>query len=142
MRFPGSTASASAAATKRILQNALGYKESIFFNMKISCIALQLIASAQFSTGFSPLLQQATVQSLQQQSTRKSNPLFSTQWDEEDDDIVAAASFEDAGQSLKDEDDKKKMGEMGDFDSNPAVSEIRSLRFGTMVFLIYCLISL
>ena len=91
--------------------------------MKVSFLAVQLLVGAQCTLGFAPLLQQVSVQSLQSQQPSRSTPLFSTQWDDEDEDIVTAAtSFEDAGENLKKEDEQKKMGEMEDFDSNPAVS--------------------
>jgi hypothetical protein len=48
---------------------------------------------------------------------------FSSQWDEDEAEEVTTArtSFEDAGESLQKEDDNERMGQMGEFDANPAV---------------------
>jgi hypothetical protein len=50
-----------------------------------------------------------------------------SQWDDEEDEVAVddRRSFADAGAALNDEDDQKKMDDMGDFDSNPAVSFYR-----------------
>jgi hypothetical protein len=45
-----------------------------------------------------------------------------SQWEDEDDDTTKTqTSFEDAGDSLKNEQDKEKLDQMGDYDANPAV---------------------
>jgi hypothetical protein len=45
-----------------------------------------------------------------------------SQWEDEDDEITKTqTSFEDAGDSLKNEQDKERMDQMGDYDANPAV---------------------
>jgi len=48
--------------------------------------------------------------------------VFSSQWEDEDEEIATTTSFEDAGDSLRQEEDKDRMDGMGDFDANPAVS--------------------
>ena len=59
-----------------------------------------------------------------------STVLFSSS--EGEDDSPKSTSFDDAGRSLVDEEDKKRMEEMGDFDSNPNVSYVM-LRFACAV---------
>ena len=90
--------------------------------MKLSSLTLQLLAGATLSQAFSPRLQQVRVLSLTTETPVSTTQIFSTQWDDEDEEIVTATSFEDAGESLKEEEAKQKLGGMDDFDSNPAVS--------------------
>mmetsp|Transcript_118237 Transcript_118237/g.339197 ORF Transcript_118237/g.339197 Transcript_118237/m.339197 type:complete len:291 (-) Transcript_118237:268-1140(-) len=96
--------------------------------MKFSLLAIQLVACSHLISAFSP------VQYLDRKisvSTRQQGILFSSQWDDEDDDIATQkpASFEDAGVGLQQEDDKKRMDDMGDFDANPSYNSADIERF-------------
>lgn len=44
-----------------------------------------------------------------------------SQWEDEDDATKTQTSFEDAGESLKKEQDNEKLDQQGDYDANPAV---------------------
>jgi hypothetical protein len=94
--------------------------------MKFTAVVFHLIACVNVSLAFSPLLQRSTLATTHH---RAPTHIFSSQWDEDDDDEEVAAgtedapmAFQDASIGIKDEDDKKKMDDMGDYDSNPAVS--------------------
>lgn len=92
--------------------------------MKFTSFAVQLIACGQITSGFTParFLQQGNLASISAAREQRFQ-IFSSQWDEEEDDIaIKSASFDEAGEGLKKEDDDKKMEEMGDYDANPAVS--------------------
>ena len=91
--------------------------------MKFSLLVIQLAACSPLITAFSPVPYLGRKISL---SSRQQGILFSSQWDDEDDDIATekAASFEDAGVGLQQEDDKKRMDDMGDYDANPSVSSV------------------
>jgi hypothetical protein len=85
--------------------------------MKYSTIILQLFAYVSISHAFSPIFSHNN--KLTSQSRRVA--LFS-QWDDEEEEVATQpASFDEAGASLRDEDDKKRMDDMGEYDSNPAV---------------------
>ena len=58
---------------------------------------------------------------LQPRPTRFSAPLRSTEPNEDD---IDRTTFDQAGASLIEEEDRKRMEEMGDFDVNPAVSHV------------------
>ena len=96
-------------SNKRCLLNDL--------TMKVTASVLQLIACANVALAFSPSLQQRC--SL---TSRSPTCVFSSQWEDEDEEIATTTSFEDAGDSLRQEEDKDRMDGMGDFDANPAVS--------------------
>jgi hypothetical protein len=90
--------------------------------MKFTAVILNLVACANVSVAFSPLLQRSSHIGISRYPT---TAIFSSQWDEEDEDVATEdtrASFDEAGRSLRDEDDKAKMDEIGDYDSNPQVS--------------------
>jgi len=74
--------------------------------------------------GFSPLLSIGTSKSLSRHpfTSTPSSVLWSSQWDDDDDDTAKPTSFEDAGVQLKEQDDKKAMDAVPDYDLNPAVS--------------------
>jgi hypothetical protein len=94
--------------------------------MKFTAVVFHLIACVNVSLAFSPLLQRSSTLVTHH---RAPTHIFSSQWDEDDDDEevatstedAARTSFQDASIGIKDEDDKKKMDDMGDYDSNPAV---------------------
>jgi hypothetical protein len=79
------------------------------------------------SVAFSPLLQRSS-SSTGISRYAPTTAIFSSQWDEEDEEVATEdkqrASFDEAGRSLRDEDDKAKMDEIGDYDSNPQVSQL------------------
>jgi hypothetical protein len=90
--------------------------------MKLAATIFHLIACANVSLAFSPILQQGSRLTTLRSSSR--TRVFSSQWDEDDDGagVDQATSFEDAGEGLQNEDDNKRMDDMGDYDANPAVS--------------------
>lgn len=57
-------------------------------------------------------------------SVSKRTLLFQSSEQEGNDDIVDRTSFDQAGRSLIEEEDQKRMEQMGDFDSNPAVRNV------------------
>jgi hypothetical protein len=86
--------------------------------MKLSLALLQVITVATVSSGFTPLRNCASLPV----SSRTSSQRWMSQWEDEDDEITKTqTSFEDAGDSLKNEQDKERMDQMGDYDANPAV---------------------
>lgn len=94
--------------------------------MKFTAVVFHLIAfGASASLAFSPqqLAQPRSISMATYQ--RAPTHIFSSQWDDEDE-VVASdenrKSFLDAGDALKDEEDNKRMDDMGDYDANPAVS--------------------
>jgi hypothetical protein len=98
--------------------------------MKFSLLVIQVVACSQLISAFSPVQHLGRKVSL---SRREPSVVFSSQWDDEDDDIATQkpASFEDAGEGLQREDDKKRMDDMGDFDANPSVSSLFSIVYIT-----------
>lgn len=50
-----------------------------------------------------------------------SSPMNKEQDEKEEESVVQRTSFDQAGKSLVEEEDKKRLDEMGDFDSNPNV---------------------
>ncbi len=89
--------------------------------MKFSTRVILVVTCGHLVSAFSPLLDPRRTVSL---STRPQSRIFSSQWDDEDDDVATEkpSSFEDAGAGLQQEDDKKRMDDMGDYDANPSVS--------------------
>ena len=76
--------------------------------------------------GFSPSLSHHAQRSLSRFSFVSSTTrILSSQWDDDDDDTAKPTSFEDAGVQLREEDDKKAMDAVPDYDTNPAVSGVR-----------------
>jgi hypothetical protein len=93
-----------------------------------SLTLLQLVALASVSLAFTPQLQRATWT----RSTRIRLPqIYMTQWDDEDEPekpvssssstVTSSTSFDDAGETLKNEADQDRMDSMGEYDANPAV---------------------
>jgi hypothetical protein len=95
-----------------------------------SLTLLQLVALASVSLAFTPQVQRATWT----RSSRIRLPLiYMSQWDDEDDEpekpvsssssspTVTRTSFDDAGESIKNEADQDRMDSMGEYDANPAV---------------------
>jgi hypothetical protein len=89
--------------------------------MKLSLALLQVVTVATVSSAFTPL------------RNCVSRPVFSrtfsqrwmSQWDDEDEDITKTqTSFEDAGETLRNEQDDERMDQMGDYDANPAVRDV------------------
>lgn len=82
--------------------------------MKISIIALQLIAGANVSFAFSPAPPRGLI-------TQRCNTRIFSQWEDEEEEItIERKSFSEAGEGLKQEEDDAKMGATGDYDANPA----------------------
>ena len=72
--------------------------------------------------GFSPCNFNQPQRSISRSSFIPSTRILSSQWDDDDDDTAKPTSFEDAGVQLREEDDKKAMDAVPDYDTNPAVS--------------------
>ena len=106
--------------------------------MNISMLLFQLFVWAGLSSGFTSITTTnrhvAAFASIRSNAgfasvSRLSQPLFmSSQWEddeEEEDDNqsakIAQKSFDDAGDTLRSEEDSERLNEMGDYDANPAV---------------------
>lgn len=100
--------------------------------MKFSLIVIQLAACGPLICAFSPVAYLDRRISL---SRGHHGILFSSQWDDEDDDIATQkpSSFEDAGVGLQEEDDQKRMGDMGDYDANPSYNSADIERFRRVI---------
>ena len=85
--------------------------------MKLSLPLLQVIAVATVSSAFTPLWNCASLPV----SSKTSSQRWMSQWEDEDDATKTQTSFEDAGESLKKEQDNEKLDQQGDYDANPAV---------------------
>eukprot|EP00339_Tiarina_fusa_P002805 CAMPEP_0116998254 /NCGR_PEP_ID=MMETSP0472-20121206/1392_1 /TAXON_ID=693140 ORGANISM="Tiarina fusus, Strain LIS" /NCGR_SAMPLE_ID=MMETSP0472 /ASSEMBLY_ACC=CAM_ASM_000603 /LENGTH=287 /DNA_ID=CAMNT_0004697355 /DNA_START=78 /DNA_END=941 /DNA_ORIENTATION=- len=84
--------------------------------MKYSTIILHVVACVTVSHAFSPSLSHNKLTTSQSRRV-----VIFSQWEDEDEEVaVQQTSFDQAGAELTDEDDKKRMDDMGDFDSNPA----------------------
>jgi hypothetical protein len=91
--------------------------------MKFSTAVLGHLAVCRYLVvAFSPLKSVGTQVSLPRSSSSFPTRVFSSQWDDEVDDTAKPTSFEDAGVQLREEDDKKAMDAIPDYDTNPAVS--------------------
>lgn len=84
--------------------------------MKLSLPLLQVIAVATVSSAFTPLRNCASLPV----SSKTSSQRWMSQWEDEDDATKTQTSFEDAGESLKKEQDNEKLDQQGDYDANPA----------------------
>lgn len=83
--------------------------------MRFATVAFNLIAWTNVSLAFSPLLQRnALIQ-------RTPTQIFSSQWEEEEEEVATRTSFTDAEETLKKEEDDKKINDAGDIDANPQV---------------------
>jgi hypothetical protein len=102
--------------------------------MKLKATIFHLIACANVSLAFSPILHQGSRLTTLRSSSR--TRVFSSQWDEDDDGagVDQATSFEDAGEGLQNEDDNKRMDDMGDYDANPAVSFVSLIEWNVLQF--------
>jgi hypothetical protein len=98
--------------------------------MKFStAVVVQLAVCRHLVVGFTPLMSAGTKLCASRYCPHSLTRVFSSQWDDEEDDTAKATSFEDAGVQLREEDDKKAMDAMPDYDSNPAVSSTGWWRF-------------
>jgi hypothetical protein len=70
-----------------------------------------------------PISSSAHLHLITRVSGNASSRRYSSQWDDEDDDVTTkSASFDQAKEKLKNEDDQEKLTSSGDFDANPSVS--------------------
>jgi hypothetical protein len=111
-----------------------------------SLVVLPLLSFLELASGFSPAMQHPLMVAASSRSSGKimgtassttTSQLYSSQWDDEDVEAEAKESattttrstFYEAGDSLREEDDKEKLDGMGDYDSNPAVRYDWDLNF-------------
>lgn len=93
--------------------------------MKTTILLTQLLLNVKTLQAFSPSLQRGSLTFQSKRSTQ----VFSSQWDDEEEDIVAdRKSFDDAGIAMKEEEERKQLEEMGDFDTNEDVSSAVEFR--------------
>jgi hypothetical protein len=108
-----------------------------------SLTVLPLLSLLELSSGFSPAMHQSLMVAASRSngkimgtSSRITTQLYSSQWDDEDVEAEAKettatttrSTFYEAGDSLREEDDKEKLDGMGDYDSNPAVRYVWDLK--------------
>ncbi|CAJ1954679.1 unnamed protein product [Cylindrotheca closterium] len=78
--------------------------------MKTTILLTQLLLNIETLQAFSPSLQRST---LTRQSQPSSTRVFS-QWDDEEEEILQKSTFDEAGVALTDEEEQKRIAEMGD----------------------------
>lgn len=76
----------------------------------------------QSAVGWTPTLMTGPFRTGTHHRTQSPVALFSSQEDKDDNEKVERTSFDQAGASLIEEEDQKRMEQMGDFDSNDSVS--------------------
>ena len=103
--------------------------------MKVVIPFLHLLACLGLSSAFTSPLAAKRVASFASRTSgvninSKSHLYMSSQWDDDDEDDDDAAptikqkSFDDAGDTLRNEEDSERLNEMGDYDANPEVRAV------------------
>eukprot|EP00539_Tryblionella_compressa_P001604 CAMPEP_0178745940 /NCGR_PEP_ID=MMETSP0744-20121128/7555_1 /TAXON_ID=913974 /ORGANISM="Nitzschia punctata, Strain CCMP561" /LENGTH=297 /DNA_ID=CAMNT_0020399141 /DNA_START=209 /DNA_END=1102 /DNA_ORIENTATION=- len=96
-------------------------------NENVLLVLLLGVHVACFSVAFSPAARrQVQVGGLSTKTTitASSTRIFLSQWDDDEEEVATSrASFDEAGESLKKQEDDEKMDAVGDFDANPSYSD-------------------
>ena len=89
--------------------------------MKTTILLTQLLLNIEALQAFSPSLARSCLTRPSQPSTTR---VFADQWEDEDEEVVKVdrKSFDDAGVAMIEEEERRQLEEMGDYDTNEDVS--------------------
>jgi hypothetical protein len=89
--------------------------------MRLVVLLLLQGGASSFTTISAPRIRALNVAAKKGFDFKHASTVLYAEDEEKEDNTARSSSFDEAGRSLVDEDDQKRMEEMGDFDSNPDV---------------------